>query len=93
MKALAELLVSFLELLEEEGRTLRDRTVRLFLGVVLFFVAGALVIGGLALVVAGVLLLLAPLIGKAASCLTIGGACLFAALLLFSRGSRITRNG
>ena len=92
MKALAELLVNFLELLEEEGRTLREKTVRLFLAIVLFFIAGALATTGLVLVVVGMFHFLAPLIGKTAAYFVLGGVALFASFLLFSRGGKITKS-
>lgn len=92
MKALAELLVHFLELLEEEGRTLREKTARLFLAIVLFFLGGALIIAGLALTAAGVFHFLAPMIGKTASYFTLGGLSLGAAYFLFSRGGKLSKS-
>lgn len=91
MKALAELLVRFLELIEEEGRTLRDRIVRLSLGVALFFIAGALAISGLLLIVDGALLFLTPLIGNVGAHLALGTACLLTAGLVLSRGKKLQK--
>lgn len=91
MKALAELLVSFLELIEEEGRTLREKTVRLFLVIVMFLVAGALAIAGLALIVAGAYHFLVPLIGSVAAYFALGGLSLLGAFILFAHGGKITR--
>lgn len=92
MKALAELLVSFLELLEEEGRTLREKTVRLFLAIVIFFIAAALAVTGLVLIVVGVFHFLTPLIGKTAAYFVLGGVSLLAAFFLFSRGGKIAKS-
>ncbi len=92
MKALAELLVNFLELIEEEGRTLREKTVRLFLAIVIFLVAGALAVAGLALIVAGAYHLLVPLIGRIAAYFVLGGFSLLAAFVLFAHGGKITRS-
>lgn len=92
MKVLSELLVSFLELLEEEGRTLREKTVRLVLALVLFSIGGALAIAGLVLIIVGIFHFLVPLIGRVAAYFTLGGVTLAAAYLLFSRGNKLSRD-
>ena len=92
MKTLAELLVSFLELLEAEGRTLRDKTVRLFLAVTIFFIAGTLAIAGIVLIIVGIYRVLVPFIGAAAACFTLGGLILLASCALFKSGGKLSKS-
>lgn len=89
MKALAELLVSFIELLEEEGRALREATARLFISIVLFGVAGVLIIAGLLMAGAGVFHVLTPLIGRAWAYFALAAVFLVGAWALFGRGSKL----
>lgn len=92
MKTLAELLVSFLELLEAEGRTLRDKTVRLFLALTLFFIAGALAIAGIVLIIVGIYRFLETFIGAVAAYFTLGGLTLLASYALFKSGGNLSKS-
>jgi hypothetical protein len=72
LKALAELVIACLELLEAEARALRSGTFRLGLCLVLLGVAGLFMVGGGGLILHACYLYLAALVGQATATLIIG---------------------
>jgi hypothetical protein len=72
LKALVELIIALLELLEVEARALRSGAFRLGLCVVLLGAAGVLIVGGVGLVLRALFLYLAIVLGQATATLLIG---------------------
>ena len=68
MRALAELLIAFLELLEAEARALRSGTFRLGLSLALLGTAGVLLTVGVALIMWALYLYLAMALGPPTAC-------------------------
>lgn len=72
MKALVELIIALLELLEAEARALRSGAFRLGLCAVLLGAAGVLIVGGVGLILRALFLYLVILLGQATANLLIG---------------------
>ncbi len=72
MRALAELIVAFLELLEAEARALRSGAFRLGLSLALLGTAGTLTLGGIALILWALYLYLAIILSPPTATLITG---------------------
>jgi hypothetical protein len=72
LKALVELIIAVLELLEAEARALRSGAFRLGLCTVLLGAAGVLIVGGVGLILRALFLYLVILLGQATANLLIG---------------------
>ncbi len=91
MKAIAELIIALLELLESEARAARDQLRRLGLGLGLLAGAGIIGLAGLALALGALYLYLAETFDPASSVLLTGIACLLVAGALLWAASRATK--
>jgi hypothetical protein len=78
LKALAELIIAFLELLEAEARALRSGSFRLAMSVGLLATAGLLGLGGIGLVLWALYLYLAMFMSPSAATLLTGVVTLLA---------------
>jgi hypothetical protein len=72
MKALAEIAILFIELLEAEARAFRKGIIRLGIGIVLLAVAGGLLLGAIGLIVWAFYLTLVGVMPPAAAALLSG---------------------
>jgi membrane protein implicated in regulation of membrane protease activity len=86
--AVSDVVISFFELLEAEGRALGRFAARFFFGVVLFAAAGVFVIIGGALLVAAFCSFLMPVLGMTMSLLAAGALALLLAIGIFMFGFR-----
>lgn len=91
MRALAELLIAFLELLEAEARALRSGTFRLGLSLALLGTAGVLLTVGVALIMWALYLYLAMALGPPTATLITGIATILMAGGLVWSASRLSR--
>lgn len=93
MSRLAELVVSFFDLIEAEGRVLRKNVLLLCFSGVIFFVAGAFVIAAFLLVLAGIHGVLADFCGRIAAHFISAGILSATACALFVLGFRLVLGG
>ncbi|GHV30544.1 hypothetical protein FACS1894167_11550 [Synergistales bacterium] len=91
--AVSDVIISFFELLEAEGRALRCFAARFFFGAVLFAAAGVFVIIGGALLVAAFCSFLMPVLGMTISLLAGGSLALLLAIGIFMFGFRFADDG
>lgn len=83
MKALAQMIVRVVELLEAEGRTLRRALFNLALALLALIVATILCIGALGLFAGAIFCLLQMAIGTAGALAVMGGILLLLAIIAF----------
>ncbi|HEX9872278.1 MAG TPA: hypothetical protein VGC99_27515 [Candidatus Tectomicrobia bacterium] len=91
MRALAELLIAFLELLEAEARALRSGAFRLGLSLALLGTAGTLVLAGVALIMWALYLYLAIILSPPPATLITGMVTLLVAGVLVWSARRLSR--
>lgn len=91
MRALAELLIAFLELLEAEVRALRSGTFRLGLSLALLGTAGTLAVVGVSLIMRALYLYLAMVLSPPTATLITGMATLLVAGVLIWSAGRLSR--
>ena len=91
MRALAELLIAFLELLEAEARALRSGTFRLGLSLALLGTAGTLAVVGVSLIMRALYLYLAMVLSPPTTTLITGLVTLVAAGGLVWSARRFSR--
>ena len=91
MRALAELIIAFLELLEAEARALRSGSFRLGLSLALLGTAGTLALGGVALILRALYLYLAIILSPPTATLITGMVTLLVAGGLVWSARRLSR--
>ena len=91
MRALAELLIAFLELLEAEARALRSGAFRLGLSLALLGTAGTLALAGVALIMWALYLYLAIILSPPTATLITGMVTLLVAGALVWSARRLSR--
>ena len=91
MRALAELLIAFLELLEAEARALRSGTFRLGLSLALLGTAGTLALAGVSLIMWALYLYLAMVLSPPTTTLITGIVTLVVAGGLVWSARRLSR--
>lgn len=89
MNFLADILISLLELMEAEGRSLRRNALRVGLAIVAYAIAGAFLIAGTLLLLAGLHAILAARYGMTAAHFATGGLALAMAAGVFAVGTQI----
>jgi hypothetical protein len=91
LRALAELIIAFLELLEAEARALRSGSFRLGLSLALLGTAGTLALGGVALILWALYLYLAIILSPPTATLITGMVTLLVAGGLVWSARRLSR--
>jgi hypothetical protein len=91
LRALAELIIAFLELLEAEARALRSGSFRLGLSLALLGTAGTLALGGVALILRALYLYLAIILSPPTATLITGMVTLLVAGGLVWSARRLSR--
>jgi hypothetical protein len=91
LRALTELIIALLELLEAEARALRSGAFRLGLALALLGAAGVLTVGGVGLILRALYLYLAIFLGQATATLLIGLVTLLVAGELVWSARRLSR--
>jgi hypothetical protein len=91
LRALAELLIAFLELLEAEARALRSGTFRLGLSLALLGTAGTLALAGVSLIMWALYLYLAIILSPPTATLITGIIILLVAGVLVWTARRFSR--
>jgi hypothetical protein len=91
LRALAELLIAFLELLEAEARALRSGAFRLGLSLALLGTAGTLALAGVALIMWALYLYLAIILSPPTATLITGMVTLLVAGVLVWSARRLSR--
>jgi hypothetical protein len=91
LRALAELLIAFLELLEAEARAMRSGTFRLGLGLALLGTAGTLAVAGVSLIMLALYLYLAIILSPPTATLITGIVTLLVAGVLVWSARRLSR--
>jgi hypothetical protein len=91
LRALAELIIAFLELLEAEARALRPGSFRLGLSLALLGTAGTLALGGVALILRALYLYLAIILSPPTATLITGMVTLLVAGGLVWSARRLSR--
>ena len=91
MRALAELLIAFLELLEAEARALRSGTFRLGLSLALLGTAGTLAVAGVSLIMWALYLYLVIILSPPTATLITGMVTLLVAGVLVWSARRLSR--
>ena len=84
MEFLTDVIISLLDLLEAEGRSLKKNVLRLGLAVALYIVAGVLLITGALLLLAGLHSILAARFGATAAHFATGGMTVTLAAIVFA---------
>jgi len=91
LRALAELLIAFLELLEAEARALRSGTFRLGLSLALLGAAGTLAVAGVSLIMWALYRYLAIILSPPTATLVTGMVTLLVAGVLVWSARRLSR--
>lgn len=90
MQAFADLIISFIELIEAEGRTFREKAVLVMEGFLIMFFGVSLIIYGIFALGAAIYISLCDHIGKPASALLVAALFTGVGVWLLSKGRRIT---
>ncbi|MDR3332474.1 MAG: hypothetical protein LBT08_07585 [Synergistaceae bacterium] len=97
VKSLVNVILGFFDLLEAEGRALRNNAAHLCFIVVFFIIAGVLTVSGCILLFGGVFHIVANALGRVQAFFATGLACLIFSVVLFTAGfwemSRKRRRG
>ncbi|MDR1482821.1 MAG: hypothetical protein LBI74_09360 [Synergistaceae bacterium] len=88
VKSLADSVISFIELIEAEGRALRGNMIRFCFLAVFFIIAGAMTISGFVLLFSGLFNLIAGAFGKLSAYFATGSACILISVVFFAIGLR-----
>jgi hypothetical protein len=80
--------ISFIELIEAEGRVLRGNMIRFCFVVVFFIIAGVMTISGFVLLFSGLFNLIAGAFGKLSAYFATGSVCILISVALFAVGFR-----
>ncbi len=88
MKILGDVVIRFFDLLEAEGRALKENAARLALLAALFLIATVLAVAGFGLVLAGAHILLTRFYGSAMASFVVGGLSIAASAAFFYGGYR-----
>ncbi len=90
LETFANLIVSFFDLIEAEGRTFRERSVLVIEGLLIMFFGAVLVVYGVFAVGAALYFWLSEFIGKPASALLVAAFFLGAGAWMISKGRMIS---
>jgi len=90
LETLTNLIVSFFDLIEAEGRTLRERAVLVAEGLLVMFLGVSLLICGLFVVGAALYFWLSEHLGRPASALIVAALLLLSGALLILKGRTIS---
>jgi hypothetical protein len=91
LKSLADVIVSFFELVEAEGRALRESVLGICFAVVLFLIAGAFLVAGLLLAIAGLHVVISDALGVVRSYFATAAIVAVASYIFFLLGFRVAR--
>lgn len=93
LERIANVVVSFFDLVEAEGRVLRDRAMLFTEGLLMMFFGALLLFFGIITVGVAVYMLLSFFMPKPAALLTSAAAWITCGLVLISAGRKYSRNG
>lgn len=88
MKGLSEVVLRFFDLIEAEGRALKQGAVSVAFAAALFSIAGVMAVAGLFVLLAAVFMTLSPLMGRVGACYATAGLMLCTSCLVFLGGFR-----
>jgi hypothetical protein len=89
LKSLADVIVSFFDLVEAEGRALRESVLGICFAVVLFLIAGAFLVAGLLLAIAGLHVVISNALGVVRSYFATAAIAAAASYIFLLLGFRV----